>query len=171
MRVTRHKRQALLFLAAILVPAAVLIGLATRLLYQDRELAAKRAADQSHIAVDQLRRELDSRLEAVKLKEINRLIRSLKPDNPAVIFTAKLEGDRVVLPWEGSASDESAALPSFASKASCWSSVRGTMPARQQRIAWRWPPPEVPRKWRRPNYCWHARSPRPANRMRHLGST
>jgi hypothetical protein len=106
MSVTRHKRQALLFLAAILVPAAVLIGLATRLLYQDRELAAKRAADQRHIAVDQLRRELDARLESIRLQEINRLIRSLKPDNPAVIFTARLEGDRVVLPWEVSASDD-----------------------------------------------------------------
>ncbi len=88
----------MLFLAAILVPAALLVGLATRLLYQDRELAAKRAADQRHIAVDQLRRELNSHLEAVKLQEINHLIRSLKPNNPAVIFTAKLEGDRVIMP-------------------------------------------------------------------------
>jgi len=110
MSVTRHKRQALLFLAAILAPAAVLIGLATRLLYQDRELAAKRAADQRHIAVDQLRRELGARLEAVKLQEINRLIRSLKPDNPSVIFTAKLEGDRVVMPWDSLGSEDSAAF-------------------------------------------------------------
>ncbi len=59
-----------------LIPAAVLVGLASRILYQDRELAAKRAADQRRIAVDQLRRELDARLEAIKLQEINRLIRS-----------------------------------------------------------------------------------------------
>ena len=116
MRVTRHKRQVFLFLAAILVPAAVLIGLATRLLYEDRELAAKRAADQRHIAVDQLRRELDARLEAIRLQEINRLIRvpnRSRPqdsDNPAVIFTARLEGDRVILPWEVSATDASPAF-------------------------------------------------------------
>jgi signal transduction histidine kinase len=106
MRVTRHKRQIFLFLVAILVPAGVLIGLAGRIVYQDRELAAKRAVDQRSAAVDQLRRELTSRLEAIKLQEINRLMRS--PDSyggrgsgsPAVIFTARLENDHVVLPWD-----------------------------------------------------------------------
>jgi hypothetical protein len=104
MRVTRHKRQIFLFLFAILVPAGVLIGLAGRILYQDRELAAKRAVDQRRAAVDQLRRELSSRLEAIKLQEINRLMRSPNSngargsENPAVIFTARLENDRLVLP-------------------------------------------------------------------------
>jgi len=116
MRVTRHKRQILLFLAAILVPAGVLIGLAGRLMYQDRELGAKRAVDQRRAAVDQLRRELSSRLEAIKLQEINRLMRSPNGNrpqdsaSPAVIFTARPEGDRLVLPWEGSAPDDSAAF-------------------------------------------------------------
>ncbi len=103
---TRHKRQILLFLVAIMVPATGLIGLAGRILYQDRELAAKRAIDQRRAAVEQLRRELSSRLEAIKLQEINRLMRP--PDanrvaasgNPAVVFTAKLENDRLVMPWE-----------------------------------------------------------------------
>jgi tetratricopeptide (TPR) repeat protein len=107
MHVTRYKRQVFLFLAAILVPAAVLVGLASRILYQDRELAAKRAADQRRTAVDQLRRELDAHLEAIKLQEINRLIRSLNlnrpqnSDNPAVVFTASVQGDRLVFPWDG----------------------------------------------------------------------
>ncbi|MGA2738383.1 MAG: HAMP domain-containing sensor histidine kinase [Bryobacteraceae bacterium] len=107
MHVTRYKRQVFLFLAAILVPAAVLVGLASRILYQDRELAAKRAADQRHIALDQLRRELDAHLEAIKLQEINRLIRSLDvnrsqdSDNPAVVFTASVQADRLVFPWDG----------------------------------------------------------------------
>jgi tetratricopeptide (TPR) repeat protein len=107
MHVTRYKRQVFLFLAAILVPAAVLVGLASRILYQDRELAAKRAADQRHIALDQLRRELDAHLEAIKLQEINRLIRSLSlnrsqnSDNPAVVFTASVQGDSLVFPWDG----------------------------------------------------------------------
>lgn len=68
MRVTRHKRQILLFLVAILVPAGALIGLAGRIMYQDRELAAKRAIDQRRAAIDQVRRELSSRLEAIKLQ-------------------------------------------------------------------------------------------------------
>jgi hypothetical protein len=46
MRVTRRKRQIFLFLAAILVPAGVLIGLAGGIMCQDRELAAKRAVNQ-----------------------------------------------------------------------------------------------------------------------------
>jgi len=106
MHVTRYKRQVFLFLAAILVPAAVLVGLASRILYQDRELATKRTGDQRRIAVDQLRRELDAHLEAIKLQEINRLIRSLGPNpaqdsgNPAVIFTARVEGERLVFPWD-----------------------------------------------------------------------
>jgi tetratricopeptide (TPR) repeat protein len=106
MPVNRHKRQILLFLVAILVPAAVLIGLAGRLVYQDRELAAKRAVDQRRTAVDQLRRELSARLDAITLQEINRLIRSRNseatPDssNPAVVFAATIEGDRLVLPWD-----------------------------------------------------------------------
>lgn len=106
MRITRHKRQIFLFLVAILVPAGVLIGLAGRILYQDRELAAKRANDQRHAAVDQVRRELTSRLEAIKLQEINRFIRApgsggaQDSDNPAVIFAGRLEGDRLLSPWE-----------------------------------------------------------------------
>ena len=105
MRIARHKRQILLFLITILVPAAVLIVFAGRMMYQDRELAAKRAVDQRRAAVDQLRRELTARLEAIKLQELNRLIRSsnadqVLADNSAVLFTARVENDRIVLPWD-----------------------------------------------------------------------
>ena len=98
------------------MPAGVLIGLGSRIIYQERELAAKRAIDRRRSAVDQLRRELSSRLEAIKLQEINRLMRSPNGNrpqdsaSPAVIFTARLEGDHLVLPWEGSAPDDSAAF-------------------------------------------------------------
>jgi signal transduction histidine kinase len=112
MRVTRHKRQIFLFLAAILVPAALLIGLAVRILSQDGELATKRAADQRMAAVSQLRRELTASLEAIKLQEMNRQIRSpnqpQESGNPAVVFTATLEGDRLVLPWEAAPPPDSA---------------------------------------------------------------
>lgn len=104
MRIARHKRQIVLFLVAILAPALVLIGLAGRLMVQDRELAAKREADQRLAAAGQLRRELTASLEAIKLQQVNRLIRSPGPSpdsaNPAVVFTAALDGDRLVLPWE-----------------------------------------------------------------------
>src|SRR5215472_19077728 len=102
MRVTRHKRQILLFLTAILVPAGVLVGISGRLVYQDRELALKRAADRHRAAVEQLRRELAARLDAIRLQEINRQIRSAHSDagqysdNPAVVFTAVLRGETLV---------------------------------------------------------------------------
>jgi len=106
MLVNRHNRQILLFLLAILVPAGALISLAVRILYQDQELEAKRAMDRRHAAVEQVRRELSSRLEAIKLQEINRLIRP--PDshgarasaNPGVLFTATVENDHLILPWD-----------------------------------------------------------------------
>jgi signal transduction histidine kinase len=112
MRITRHKRQIVLFLVAILAPAAVLIVLAGRIMVQDRELSTKRAADQRLAAVSQSRRELTASLEAIKLQEINRVIRgSNQPqdsNNPAVVFSATLDGDRLVLPWETPPPPESA---------------------------------------------------------------
>jgi hypothetical protein len=114
MRVTRHKRQILLFLSAILVPAGVLVGLSGRLMFQDRELALKRAADRRHAAVEQLQRELIARLEAIRLEEINRQMRSTHSEtaqdsgNPAVVFRAILRGDALIMPWEASAPEYSA---------------------------------------------------------------
>src|SRR5215472_16104403 len=119
MGVTRHKRQILLFLSAILVPAGVLVGLSWCLLYQDRELSLKRAGDRHRAAVEQLRRELVARLDAIRLQEINRQIRSTHPDtaqysdNPAVVFPAVLRGDALVMPWQASAPEYS---PEFANK-------------------------------------------------------
>jgi hypothetical protein len=75
MRVARHKCQIVLFFIAIIVPDAVLILLAGRIMVQDKELATKRVSDQRLAAVSQLRRELAASLEAMKLQEINRQIR------------------------------------------------------------------------------------------------
>jgi tetratricopeptide (TPR) repeat protein len=50
----------------------------------------------------------------IKLQEINALMRSADStrgpgaENPAVIFTARLEGDRLLLPWEVPAPEQSA---------------------------------------------------------------
>src|SRR5580700_11875967 len=107
MRISRHKRQVFLFLAAILVPAVVLVGLASRMMVQDRELAARNAVDRRQLAVDQLRRELSARLEAIKLQEIINASHRRDSVNPAVVLTAAVEGDRLVLPWEIPAAKES----------------------------------------------------------------
>jgi nitrogen-specific signal transduction histidine kinase len=102
----RRKRQILLFLAAILIPSAVLITLAARLARQDAELAETRMADQRREALEQLQRELAARLETIKLQELNRLsVESpASADSPAgdfpVLFVAPLVQNRLILPWE-----------------------------------------------------------------------
>ena len=102
---TRRKRQISLFLAAILIPSAVLITFAFRLARQDGELADKHMADQRRDALDQLRRELALRLETIKLQEINRLsgdpasLEAPSVDFP-VLFVAPLVQNRLILPWE-----------------------------------------------------------------------
>ncbi|HEY2933362.1 MAG TPA: HAMP domain-containing sensor histidine kinase [Acidobacteriota bacterium] len=104
-RNARHKRQLLLFITAILLPAAVLIALAVQVLRQDTELSEKRALDDRQAARDQLRRELAARLEAVKLQEMNLRIQS--PSVPTrrwaaispIVLVAALEQDHMVFPW------------------------------------------------------------------------
>jgi signal transduction histidine kinase len=101
----RRKRQIILLLSAILIPTAVLITFAIRLARQDAELADKRVADERRDALDQLRRELSARLEAIKLQELSRLSGESFPasaprgDFP-VLFVAALVQNRLVLPWE-----------------------------------------------------------------------
>src|SRR5215467_12377757 len=101
----RRKRQALLFLGAILLPAVVLVGLALRVFRQESELVQKRAVEERLSAFNQLRRELAARLEAIKLQEINRLMRMSNlslpehPDNSPVVLIAQLKGERFIPPW------------------------------------------------------------------------
>src|SRR5499427_7599966 len=101
----RRKRQIILLLSAILIPTAVLITFAIRLSRQDAELAEKRVADERRDALDQLRRELSARLEAIKLRELSRLSGESFPataprgDFP-VLFVAALVQNRLVLPWD-----------------------------------------------------------------------
>jgi signal transduction histidine kinase len=114
MVVSRHRRQILLFLAAILIPAAVLVGLSIRTMAQDRELAAKRASDRSMAAAAQVRRELSARLDAIKSQEINRAMRvggANEPESSAVVFVAVVTGDRALPPWEMGVAPDS---PKFA---------------------------------------------------------
>jgi signal transduction histidine kinase len=107
MELQKSKRGVLFCLVAI-VPAAVLVGLATRLYHQENELANKHAADQRQEALEQVRRELATKLEAIKLEVVNRLRdespASSSPMRPpadsAVAFVLPLEQDHLVMPWE-----------------------------------------------------------------------
>src|SRR5215831_20466806 len=102
----KNKRRALLLLVAIL-PAVVLIGLAARVFRQEEELAKKREADQHRDALEQVRREIATRLEAIKFQEVNRLrdetasrpLARYPADSP-VVFVLPIEQDHIVMPWE-----------------------------------------------------------------------
>jgi signal transduction histidine kinase len=99
----RRKRRLLLLISAIVVPSAVVILLVFRVVRQENELSERRSAEARREALDQLRRELSARLQAVRLEEVNRLIgesgRRLPPES-AIVFVAPIMQDRMVLPWE-----------------------------------------------------------------------
>ena len=107
----RRDRRIALLLSAILIPTAAVILLVVRVVRQERELSERRATEQRREALDQLRRELTLRLQALRLGEVNRLnnrllgesARRLPSDSPIVFVapTVKDRGqDRIVPPWE-----------------------------------------------------------------------
>ena len=103
----RRKRRIALLLSAILIPTAAVILLVFRVVRQEGELSERRATEQRREALDQLRRELTARLQALRLGEVNRVIGDpagrLPSDSP-IIFVAPLVQDRgqnlIVPPWE-----------------------------------------------------------------------
>src|SRR5262245_48943379 len=99
----RRKRRIVLLLSSIVVPTAVVILLVFHVVRQANELSERRSAEARREALDQLRRELSARLQAIRLEEGNRLIgesgRRLPPESP-IVFVAPIMQDRMVLPWE-----------------------------------------------------------------------
>src|SRR5262249_59411093 len=97
----RRKRRLLLLISAIVVPSAVVILLVFRVVRQENELSERRAAEARREALDQLRRELSARLQAVRLEEGNRLIgesgRRLPPESP-IGFVAPKTPHQMVFP-------------------------------------------------------------------------
>jgi signal transduction histidine kinase len=112
----RRTRRIALLVSALLIPAAAVILLGLRVLRQESELAERRAAEQQREALDQLRRELTARLQALRLGEVNRRIGEpagrLPSDSP-IVFVAPMVQDRLVPPWQGRV-DEPRRIPEFA---------------------------------------------------------
>src|SRR5499426_2488757 len=102
----RRKRQFWLFLVAIVLPAASLSILTFRFLRQDEELARQREPEQRREAVEQTRRELEARLETIRLQEINRRVTELESPtagrsaDSSIIFVTQLGREGLALPWE-----------------------------------------------------------------------
>ena len=98
----RRARRIALLLSVILIPTAAVILLGFRVVRQENELSERRASEQRREALDQLRRELTARLQALRLGEVNRIIGesgSLPPDSP-IVFVAPMVQNRMVPPWE-----------------------------------------------------------------------
>jgi signal transduction histidine kinase len=89
-----------------MLPSAVLVGVGLRVIAQERELAETRVADEWLRAVGQIRQDLLSRLERIKLEELGALTSKSEPVrarayvNPEVQLVATVEDGRIVLPWE-----------------------------------------------------------------------
>jgi predicted transcriptional regulator len=65
-----HRPQVLLFLAAVIVPSLVLVVLSLRMISQERELTEKRLLDEQHRRISEIRHELLTHLERIKLRQI-----------------------------------------------------------------------------------------------------
>ena len=121
----RRDRRIALLLSAILIPTAAVILLVVRVVRQESELSERRATEQRREALDQLRRELTLRLQALRLGEVNRLnnrligetARRLPSDSPIVFVAPTVQDrgqDRIVPPWEEGRKAPPGFSPAFA---------------------------------------------------------
>ena len=105
-------RQGVLFVLAIGLPCLVLVALSLRMIAQERELAEKRLADERRRIVVDVRQQLRSRLDPLRLQAMNGALRNTPAapeENGAVAFVAAIKRDRLVLPWD-SQPDAAAAM-------------------------------------------------------------
>lgn len=104
-----HRRQVLLFIAAVLFPCAALLGLGLRLVVQERELASARLEESRRRVVREIRQDLYGRLERAALRQVTalatqpELLQSRIYDDSTVALVARVSGGRLVLPWQGQA--------------------------------------------------------------------
>jgi signal transduction histidine kinase len=101
-----HRRQVILFLAAVLFPCAALLGLGLRLVIQERELASARLVEERRRVIREIRQDLSARLERTALRQVTALatqpglLEARSYDDSAVVLVAQVSGGQLVLPWE-----------------------------------------------------------------------
>jgi len=87
----KYVRQLYLFVLAILLPGATLVGLAVHVVRNDVELAARRNTDERARLVEQGSRELATRLSEIALRETSRSLpnwNGAPSRDPAVVYSA-----------------------------------------------------------------------------------
>ncbi len=98
----QHRLIFLLFLALI-APFLLLSIFGIRMIFQERELYAKRQTDERQKLASQIRQELENRLERIKLQELSaRTVFSarMKYRDSSTLLVAGIKNERLVLPWE-----------------------------------------------------------------------
>ncbi len=101
----RHRRQILLFLLAVIIPSMVFVVISLRMIGQERELAEKRLSDDQHRHVSDVRQQLLTRLEKIKLKQVSALALTKQAvanlsETPEVVLVGWQEKNQLVLPWD-----------------------------------------------------------------------
>jgi hypothetical protein len=104
-RLPLSRRRLALFLFVFLVPFGVLTMLAVRTISQDRELSVRRLEDERRQLAAAIRQELIGRLENLELRVLSGAADGRRDDRApdaadAVVLIARIEGRRLVLPWE-----------------------------------------------------------------------
>jgi len=105
-----HRKQILLFLAAVLVPCLALVIFGLQVVRQERELAGKRAAEERLRRGQEIGQHLLVRLERIKLEETQQA--AARPEklagfayrNSETILIGLVVDGRLLLPWEFSTS-------------------------------------------------------------------
>lgn len=95
-----ERRRFTVLLIALLLPSAALVGIAMRMLRQERELSQRRAAQARRSLIVQAGRELEI--------GIDRITSEATPDS-VVVFAAAVHDGVFALPWEGGARPRAAA--------------------------------------------------------------
>lgn len=112
MRGIVRQRQVLLFVIAVIVPCVVLVVMAVRMALQERELTAKRLDDERLRRSATIRESLLAAVERVRLHAITAFERDprapMPPIDVPVALVARIENDRLVLPWDDEAAADQA---------------------------------------------------------------
>jgi len=87
------RREAFLFLIAILVPCLVLIAFGLHMIGQERQLEGRRRDEQQRRLLIQAGQELFKSLEKQKLQEIKRVVSGNARTTPRLLNTAEDSGD------------------------------------------------------------------------------
>ncbi|MGD2124063.1 MAG: histidine kinase dimerization/phospho-acceptor domain-containing protein, partial [Gemmatimonadota bacterium] len=101
-----HRRQVLLFFAAVLLPCVALLALGLRLVVQERELARARLEDEQRRVIRQLHRDLAAQLERTALRQATALsanpdlLHTRAYDDSAIVLVARVSNGQLILPWE-----------------------------------------------------------------------